>query len=335
MEGELEHVLRAFGLGELRAVCRIEQGFVNENWRVQADRGRYFLKRRHPDLSQPFLIRAQHELMRELRRAGFPAPVVVPTLTGESFLVLGGRIYEVHQFIQGQPYDHERPQHLEEAALTLGHYHRCVEGFAPQALCRPGDLYSPALLEGNLGHLIEVWGLERDPGPVQITEGLKVHTAELDARYARHGRVPQLVIHGDYYAGNLLFDGDRMVGVVDYDKARWQPRVVELAEALIYFASPRPGHLRYLVYPGCLRRELFTLFLQGYGRVITLGEEEVRALPDIIGCIWLQVSLQRLAEKGERPAQAQEALQEVLTLGDWAIANAEWLVEVARSATGG
>jgi homoserine kinase type II len=335
MEGEFEQVLQAFGLGPLRAACRIQQGFVNQNWRVETDRGRYFLKRRHPDLSQPLLIGAQHELMRELRGAGFPAPAVVPTLRGESFLALEGRIYEVHQFIQGQPYDHDRPGHLEEAALTLGRYHRCVEGLAPRALGDPGDLYRPALLVENLNHLIEVWGVERNHGLSQIAERLKVLSAGLDARYARHGPMPRLVIHGDYYAGNLLFDGDRIVGVVDYDKARRQPRVVELAEALIYFSSPRPGHLQHLVYPGYLRREVFTSFLQGYGRVITLDEEEVGALPDIIVCIWLQVSLQRLAEKRERPAQAQEALNEVLMLAEWANANAEWMGDAARPAAAG
>jgi homoserine kinase type II len=335
MEGEFEQVLQAFGLGPLRAACRIQQGFVNQNWRVETDRGRYFLKRRHPDLSQPLLIGAQHELMRELRGAGFPAPAVVPTLRGESFLALEGRIYEVHQFIQGQPYDHDRPQHLEVAALTLAHYHRYVEGLTLQALCRPGDLYSPALLKENLSHLIEAWGVAADPDLVQVTEGLEGHTTRLEARYAQHGPLPQLIIHGDYYAGNLLFDDDRIVGVVDYDKARWQPRVVELAEALIYFASPRPGHLQHLVYPGYLRREVFTSFLQGYGRVITLDEEEVGALPDIIVCIWLQVSLQRLAEKRERPAQAQEALNEVLMLAEWANANAEWMGDAARPAAAG
>jgi homoserine kinase type II len=335
MEAELAHVLRAFGLGEPKAVGRIEQGFVNENWRVEADGGRYFLKRRHPDLSQPFLVRAQHELMRELRRAGFPAPEVIPTLSGESFLVLEDRIYEVQQFIQGQPYDHDRPQHLEVAALTLAHYHRYVEGLTLQALCRPGDLYSPALLKENLSHLIEAWGVAADPDLVQVTEGLEGHTTRLEARYAQHGPLPQLIIHGDYYAGNLLFDDDRIVGVVDYDKARWQPRVVELAEALIYFASPRPGHLRHLVYPGCLNREWFTLFVQNYGRAITLGEEEARVLPDFIGCIWLQVSLQRLAEKRGRPRRAKEALTEVLALGDWAKANAGWMADAARSTTGG
>ena len=333
VEEELVRVLGYYGLGELRAAQRTEHGFVNDNWTVETDWGRYFLKRRHPYLRQPDLIRAQHALIERLRQAGFPAPTVVPTAGGETFLVLGGEFYEIHEYVEGEPYDHDRPAHLEEAALTLGRYHVHIENFAPQALRDLGELYSPTILSTILTHLTKAWRLDRDPDPstssghrlAQVVRQLGAQAADLAARFAGHGALPHLVIHGDYYAGNLLFDGDRIVGVVDYDKARWQPRVVELAEALIYFASPRPGHLKHLVYPGFLDWEPFARFLQNYARAAVLNENELPALPDYIRCIWLSVSLERLLEKGPRPAEGLEALREVLALGRWADANAHHL----------
>jgi Ser/Thr protein kinase RdoA (MazF antagonist) len=323
MELELAWVLSHYALGELRAVQRVERGFVNDNRVVETSSGRYFVKRRHPDLRRPDLIRAQHDLMGQLRRAGFPAPAIVPTLSGETFLALDGELYEVHEYIEGGPYDHDRPEHLEAAALTLGRYHTCVQGFAPQALRDLGKLYSPTILSRNLANLAEAWELDREPDLAQIAHRLEAHALELATRFAGHDALPHLVIHGDYYAGNLLFDGDRIVGVVDYDKARWQPRVVELAEVLIYFASPRPGPLRHLVYPGFLQWEPFARFWRSYACVIVPDEHEVRALPDYIRCIWLSISLQRLLEKGPRLPEALDALREVLALGDWAAANAE------------
>ena len=335
MKEKLARVLGYYALGGLKAARRTEHGFVNDNWIVETGRGRYFLKRRHPRLRQPDLIRAQHDLIERLRQAGFPAPTIVPTATGETFLVLGGEFYEIHAHIEGEPYDHDRPAHLEEAALTLGHYHIHVEGFAPQALRDLGGLYSPAILSTILAHLTEAWQLDRDPDLARARRQLEAQAADLTICFAGHGALPHRVIHGDYYAGNLLFDGDRIVGVVDYDKARWQPRVVELAEALIYFASPRPGHLKHLVYPGFLDWEPFARFLQNYARAAVLVENEMRALLDYIRCIWLAVSLKRLLEKGPRPPEALEALREVLTLGNWASANARQMVKVARSAMRG
>jgi Ser/Thr protein kinase RdoA (MazF antagonist) len=164
-----------------------------------------------------------------------------------------------------------------------------------------------------------------------VLDRLAVHAEDLAAHFGTHGPLPALVIHGDYYAGNLLFDRDRIVGVVDYDKARYLPRVVELAEALIYFASPRPGHLQGLVYPGFLGWEPFARFWQSYASVAMPGEDEIAALPDLIRCIWLQISLQRLVEKGGRPAEAATLLRGVLALGDWAKDNAARMVATACS----
>ena len=46
----------------------------------------------------------------------------------------------------------------------------------------------------------------------------------------------------------------------------------------------------------------------------------------------LSIPLQRLLEKGARPADPLEALREVLALGDWAAANARRMVEAGHTA---
>jgi homoserine kinase type II len=326
----LNQVLSHYDIGEPCGARPVERGFVNENWRIETSLGTYFLKHYHPSLCHPEIIRAQHALIAHLQRAGFPAPTIMPTTGGHTLLALGDELYEVQTYIAGTFYDHERIAHFEEAARTLGRYHACVESFPP-ALQNLGELYSPAVLHANLAALIAAWEIERDPELDQMARRLAAHADDLAARFAAHGALPHLVIHGDYYADNLIFEGDYITGVVDYDKARWQPRVVELAETLIYFASPRPGHLKHLVYPGILGWAPFERLLRTYASVVSLTENEIRALPDYVRCIWLQISLQRLWEKGTRPSEAAEALQEALTLGDWAKASERRMVEIAQS----
>jgi homoserine kinase type II len=213
---DLVAVLGHYALGELSTVQRVERGFVNDNWIVKTDHGRFFVKRRHPDLRRHDVIRAQHELLRWLQQTGFPAPALLPTLHGQTLLVLGGEFFEIQRYIEGEPYDHDRPAHLEEAALTLGRYHTCVQRFSSQVLGNLGPLYSPAKLKSVLAGLIAGWGLDRDPELASIVHRLRAHASELASCFAGHGTLPHLVIHGDYYAGNLLFDGDRIVGVVDW-----------------------------------------------------------------------------------------------------------------------
>jgi Ser/Thr protein kinase RdoA (MazF antagonist) len=332
MQSELSAVLQQYDLGELKGAWRPKQGFVNDNWVVETTQGSYFLKHRHPSRSQPELIRFVHALMAWLERAGFPAPRLLQHVYGNTLLVLDGECYEVQEYIAGRPYDHSRAQDLQEAAITLGRYHVLVEGFWQPALCKMSNLYHPTILRSHLASLVGAWQLDRNSEFMDVVSEVAAHSDDLAARFACHGTLPELVIHGDYYAGNLLFDGDRVVAVVDYDKACWQPRVVELAEVLVYFASPRPGYTQHLIYPGALQWGPFKRYLRAYSRVAAPSDSELRALPDYIQCIWLQISLQRLWEKGKRPPWALEALHEVRDLGDWAKANASRIIDVSYAA---
>jgi len=332
VEQELARVLSAYGLGAPVAARRIERGYVDENWIVETGQGRYFVKRRHARRRQSSqIIQAQHDLITHLRQSGFPAPNLIPTSTGQSFLVLDGEVYEVGEVIEGDLFDHDRPEHLAAAAQMLGRYHLAAEGFGPQALVQAGPLYSPQNARAALVRLCEAWQVGVDPEIGPLAQELEVQAEYLAERFGAHGLLPHLVIHGDYYAGNLLFKGDRVAGVVDYDKASWQPRVAELAEALIYFSSPRPKYLRHLVYSGVLEWEPFGRLLQGYARAITLEDAEMEALPDYIACIWFSISLRRLLENHpDCPPEARAALREVLELGNWARAHAGEMVDIAR-----
>jgi homoserine kinase type II len=331
MEGTLEQVLSHYRLGRLTHAHRIEQGFVNENWAITTTRGPFFVKRYPPRQRQMSLIRAQHELMEFLRLRGFPAPTLVRGLDGQTLLILDGLCYEIQEYIAGEPYDHRRPAHLEQAALTLARYHSCVEGFVSRRLCHLGHLYTPGTVRETLNRLAQAWQADPDPALASLVRKLEGRAEKLAAGFARHGALSQLVIHGDYYADNLIFRGETVVGVVDYDRARWEPRVAELAEALIYFSAPHPAHMRHIVYPGFLQWAPFYRFLEAYNYTRTLQEEEAQALPDYVGAVWLFWSLRRLLEGGPRPDFAPEALQETIALFDWAQSNAGQMTEAALS----
>jgi homoserine kinase type II len=335
-------------LGQPETVEPVASGLVDDNWIVEISCTRYFLKRHHPARSDPDRLRAQHALVERLRTAGFPAPNILTTLAGNSLLILDGRTYELQDYIDGEAYDPGRSSHLQAAGSTLARYHTLVEDFAPPALCTRAPLYTPVQNDLFLARLCESWQVEQAPDLAQLMRHLQREADRLAARAAGYSGLPRRVIHGDYWAGNLLFHGDRVVGVVDYDKASFQPRLAELAEGLVYFASTRPGHFHHLVYPGFLEWELFRCFLRAYGTEVEVEEAEIMALPDTIFSLWFSVSIKRLwqglrsryspgleeqlqGRPPSRPAEALDALQEVLALVEWATAHAQQMIEIARS----
>jgi homoserine kinase type II len=324
----LAHVLAHYDLGALKTCERIEHGYVNQTWTAETTAGRYVVKRRHPELSEPRLIRGQHALVRHLCAARFPVPYLAATRWGETFLELERDVYEVQEFVPGALCDPDRAAHQKTAARTLGWYHRVVEGFDHPVFHRGRERYGIRALARILDGLGEAWEGKRTPELDRLYRALQRHASDLVACYRGFGRLPELVIHGDFYAENLILQGDAIAGVVDYDLAHWCARTLELAEALIYFAREPKRRFQHIVYPGVLDLGLVERFLASYTEMVGLSVAEVRALPHLIRTIWLCASLDPPLRSRLSAEEAPQAVPEVLALADWAAAHVAEIVEM-------
>lgn len=307
---------------------RVRRGYVNVNWLVETTTGQYLLKRRHPSLQEPRLINAQHALVQHLRRAGLAAPAIAPTRRGTTFLELDGEFYEVQDYVHGGPCDVAQSAHFAAAARALGQYHNAVRGFDHPALHRRQERYGPTALGEIIARLAASWRGQTSPHLDLLFEELREHAQDLAARFDQFGPLPQLVIHGDYYADNLIFQGDEVAAVVDYDLAHWCWRALEVAEALIYFAARRPGTLQHIVYPGVLDQGAMRRFLAAYADEVQLLPAEIHALPHFIRVIWLCASLDPPLKSLLSVQDAPRALPEVLGLANWARARALRIVAI-------
>lgn len=327
-EEDVRRLLAYYDLGELQSCRRVEGGYVDENWIIDTTTGRYFLKRRHPRRRKPDLIRAQHALIQHLRSVHFPVPTIVRTRHGETFLKLQEEIFEIQHHIPGDMCDLGRPEHFTAAARTLGWYHAVVEGFDHPAFHRPRERYGPTILAQIIDRLMEDWHGRTPPELACLLGELQAHARDLETCFDEFGQLPELVIHGDYYAANLIFQGNEVAGVVDYDLAQWCWRAMELAEALIYFTAERPGYLKRIVYPGVLDLGAVQRFLEAYTEMSSLSAAEIRALPHLIRTIWMCASLNPPLKTRLSLEAAPQALPEILTLAGWAQAHGSDIVEI-------
>jgi homoserine kinase type II len=327
-ECDLVGVLAHYDLGAFRASRPIERGYVNELWVIRTTRGRFVLKRRHPDLRETRTILGQHALVRHLDKTGFPAPPFVATRRGTTFVELDEEVYEVQEYVAGSLREPTSPSQMAMAARTLGWYHRAVLGFDHPALYRERERYGPEALERIWGGLMEDWRGRLTPQVERLCVALARHVNDVRSLYRSFGDLPELVIHGDYYAENLIWQGDTIVGVVDYDQAHWCARALELAEALIYFAREPDRRCQHIVYPGVLDLGGIGRFLRAYMEVVRLSEAEVRALPQLIRTIWMCASLQPTLKPHLALERAAQVLPEILVLADWASAHASDITEI-------
>ena len=77
----LDAVARHYGR-EVHAIARIPKGMGTTNWRVRTSAADYFLRQYLPDADRAGETAALR-LSQEARAAGVPAPLVIPSVTGE------------------------------------------------------------------------------------------------------------------------------------------------------------------------------------------------------------------------------------------------------------
>jgi Ser/Thr protein kinase RdoA (MazF antagonist) len=201
-------------LGGWASVSLVPVG-KNEHFRVASADGIFYLRRSYRYKPLDELVGQLH-LMRLLRERGFPAPEVVPARTGADHAELFGRWWIATRGIAGEPFDDGSPAHVRALGATVARYHRVVAD-------QPAPMAEPAVLRELRGR-----AAEEGVDPV-----LRTRAADVAARLA--GLLPALprtMIHGGARRGSLVFDGEQVAGVLDFDSAHPDVRVLDLAVAV-------------------------------------------------------------------------------------------------------
>jgi Ser/Thr protein kinase RdoA (MazF antagonist) len=210
--------------------------------RVRTPQGDFLLKRRDPRKSVPEVVAFVHRFQLHLGAAGVPLPRLVPAADGATAVTGGLGMYELFEWVDGA---HWRPS-LDAAAevgVIVGEALRASRAFEPG----PGaPVISPhrssALRQGVDIVLRRAPRTDRDTDRAALAgacEALLACAARAAdaADAAGIAGAPRLCIHGDLHPGNVMFDGERVRALLDFDGARLDWRACELASAALHFAN--------------------------------------------------------------------------------------------------
>lgn len=252
---------------------------------LTTDRGRYMLKRRPKGQVDPYRVAFAHDLQRLLASKNFPLPHLIGTRDQNiSMLKIGDSIYEVYEFIEGEPYDGGLVA-TYEAGKTLGLYHKLVQAHKPQWDPPRGHYHASRTVYDSFKSLAEILS-KTDSARGRQSELINLLKQLRDA-YARAAKAANEVgilrwetqiVHSDWHPGNMLFDDGRVVAVIDYDAARIQPRVLDVANGCLQFSIVTGGRdlSTWKEHTDTLRAKRF---LRGYDEINTLSEAELEVVP--------------------------------------------------------
>lgn len=327
-------VLACYDLGKILNVRSSTSGFVNETAFVQTSSGCFVVRRNHRRTNEETLC-YRHELITWLDKHDFPTPPLIPTRAGDTLLELDGRFYEVMPCIHGKDYDSGRPQQLVSAGATLAEYHLAIHGFPP-----PEEPAVPRYSPQEILALTEVL-IQRDiMGDLeQELKWYDVRASQLRALLfdTHYFQLPHTVIHGDIHRENLLFFNDQVVALLDFDQVTWDARIVDIADALVAFATGKGHqHLAWGVFQGPLDEQLAQEFLAAYHSISPLSHMEIELLPTVVELLWLQGELGRVVSTPEGAADYhQSVLDQGRWLSEWMTTHRERLIHSWQALNGG
>lgn len=269
-------------LGGWTAVTPVTGG-KNEHLKVSAGDGIFYLRRSYRAKPREELVR-QLRLMEFLRHRGLPAPEVVPTFAGADHAELLGRLWVATRGIDGSPFDDGSVPHVRALGRTLAKYHQIMSGYPVP------DTEPPVLAE--LRRRAED---EEEPA----LRARAVHVVQQLTRLLPD--LPRVMVHGGARRGSLVFNGSQVAGVLDFDSAHPDIRVLDLAVAVhdVGKVFTRPGEDDNKV---ALDLGRVSALLAAYSQDVPPHPAEIEALPLLLEAKRLKRGLGRRsrARNGER-----------------------------------
>jgi Ser/Thr protein kinase RdoA (MazF antagonist) len=291
---ELAIVLSHFDIGRIEAVREFQRGSRRSpKLLIRSEKSMYLLKRRARGKDDPFKVSFSHGLQLYLASKQFPLPHLMRTKgDGQSMLHYHDAIYELFEYIKGSGYDNSL-EATASAGRSLALFHKLLTDYQADYEPPTGSYHGSRMVGKSFEHIPHT--LEKvDPQGVK-TQGDRVSQViafvrssynEAALRVNEMGLTdwPMQIVHADWHPGNMLFRGSRVVAVIDYDSARFQQRVLDVANGALQFSILGGGD-DPAQWPDYIDLSRFKRFLRGYDSVpgCILTKAELRAVP------WLMV----------------------------------------------
>jgi homoserine kinase type II len=271
---ELDAWLARYAVGTLVLQAPIAAGIENTNYFVTTTKGRYVLTlyERLPANELPFYL----NLMAHLARAGVECPAPEPDRTGALFSMLNGKPASLVTRVDGVPMLAPDAAHCAAVGAALGRLHRASVIYRPRLTNRRGPSW---------------WRqAARAVRPFLEPEQNQLLAAELKFLTGfGKVRMPRGAIHGDLFCDNVLFEGDRVSGIIDFGFAATDFLAYDLAITVNDWCIVDNGP-----DPGALVPELVDALIGAYGDVREMTPDERVQWPALLRAAALRFWLSRL-----------------------------------------
>jgi homoserine kinase type II len=277
-----------YGLPKVTAVRPIRDGSANTHYALETVRGKFLIK--IEEVKSELEVKREFDLLLFLRKHGFPCSVPLADRRGRHCRDWGGKLLSVYRNLDGHTVAVERitAGQLENVGRVLADLHLVSKAYKKGVESRfsfekVAEIYVD--VRGRLPHYLK-----------KI-----VRTLDEEIEYLQNyleGKLPKGIIHGDLFPDNIIFKGEKVVAVLDFEAAGRGKFIFDLATAVNALCFDRG---RYV-----LKR--FEALIAGYENLRTLSLAEWDAFPNELRFSAFRFTVTRLRDFFLNPADKRQRI---------------------------
>ncbi|MFN0145285.1 MAG: phosphotransferase enzyme family protein [Dehalococcoidia bacterium] len=241
--GLIRAVLEGYGLRLVGEPVPVARSVLNPNFRAETDQGHRCVRLFRPDKPRD-LAEAEHRLIAWAGDHGIPVCRPLAALTGETVVSVGDRLAAVFPWLEHRPLQRGEVTVAEAAVLgdLQGRIQALLVGYRDPVLEARGRSEVEWDTDQSIAALSRVDDVIRYyPAPsadrLEAQDALREQLDLLEGGAARphtdFDGLPEQIDHCDFHDRNVLFgDGLDVLAVIDWERARVNPRAFHLLRAL-------------------------------------------------------------------------------------------------------
>jgi len=230
---QLQDWLRDYAIGELVELKGISSGITNTNYFVTTTQDRFVLTLfEHNTIDElPYFI----DLMSHLATHDIPCPKPICSQSGTSLHMLNGKPAVLISCLKGRDVTVPNIAQCAEVGAVLARMHLAGQSFANDSAY--GDHRNPRDAEWRI-HTAEKVMPHLSADDQQLLKDTLAFQQAFDT-----ATLPRGVVHADLFRDNVLFDGDRIGGLIDFYYACHDVLAYDLAIAVNDWCVQADGRL--------------------------------------------------------------------------------------------
>lgn len=255
-------IASAMRLGAVVSWRPISAGTVNSNFEFVTTGGRFFVRVNEGKSRAD--VEWEADLVEDLARHHLPTPSALPVVGGHRLFERRGLLISGFAWQPGHHLaaDEVTPAHARLLGATLAELHTVTSARAPTTW-REGIYQFTDIVKRFHG-----FRATSDPELARAISVLADELPWLEEQAGVRARASHGLIHGDLFRDNVLWDGLRLVALLDFEQASRGSHIYDLAVVLNDWC-----------WDGAPRADLIEATLDGYRSRRTLSGADRAALP--------------------------------------------------------